>query len=129
MQAFSIDEWASEDAYTLGWPSSDRPMSPSAARNPAASRAAARAMSEDVDAVSVMNPSNSGGKPKPWRSQPTTTDSSSVPIGDVRHSIVFWLSDAISISPSTPAAEAGVANRAMNPGWAQCVAFGSMSVR
>ena len=66
-------------------------------------------MSDDVDAVSVMKPSNSGGRPRPWRSQPTTTDSSSVPIGEVRHSIVFWPSEAISISPRIPAADAGVA--------------------
>ena len=41
-----------------------------------------------------------------WRSQSTTTPSSSVPIGDVRHSIGFWLSAAVSISPRIPAPDA-----------------------
>ena len=65
-------------------------------------------MSELVDAVSVMRPSNASGSPTACRSQPTTTPSSSVAIGDVRHSIAFWPSAAVSISPRIPGPEAVV---------------------
>ena len=51
--------------------------------------------------MSVSRPSNVAGSPSASRSQPTTTFSSSVPIGDVRHSIGFWPSAAVrNISPS-----------------------------
>ena len=40
--------------------------------------------------MSVIRPSNPSGSPSAWRSQSTTTCSSSVPLGDVRHSIGFW---------------------------------------
>ena len=76
---------------------------------PAASRAAASAMSVEVEAVSVSRPSNAAGSPSAWRSQSTTTSSSSVPIGEVRHSIAFWPSAAVSISPRIPGPEAVVA--------------------
>jgi hypothetical protein len=57
----------------------------------------------DVEAVSVRRPSKPSGSPSPRRSQSTTTISSSVPTGEVRHSIGFWLSAATSISPRIPA--------------------------
>ena len=63
-------------------------------------------MSVEVEAVSVSRPSNPSGSPTPCLSQSTTTPSSSVPIGDVRHSIGFWLSAAVSISPRIPGPEA-----------------------
>ena len=66
-------------------------------------------MSDDVDAVSVSRPSNASGSPSAWRSQSTTTSSSSVPIGDVRQSIAFWPIAAVSISPRIPGPEAVVA--------------------
>ena len=110
MHAFSIDEWASAEAYTRTPPArSGRPARPSAAASrPAASRAAARAIRVEVEAVSVSRPSKAGGSPSPWRSQSTTTPSSSVPIGDVRHSIGFWPSAAVSISPRIPGPDAVV---------------------
>ena len=76
---------------------------------PAAWRAPASAISEDVDAVSVSRPSKSAGSPRAWRSQPTTTSSSSVPIGEVRQSIGFWPRAAVSISPRIPGPDAVVA--------------------
>ncbi len=66
----------------------------------------ARAINDDVDAVSVRRPSNASGSPSAWRSQSTTTCSSSVPLGDVRHSIGFWPSAATSISPRIPGPDA-----------------------
>ncbi len=66
-------------------------------------------MSDDVEAVSVIRPSNPAGSPTAWRSQSTTTSSSSVPIGEVRHSIGFWPSVAVSISPRIPGPDAVVA--------------------
>ena len=42
------------------------------------------------------------GRPSASRSQPTTTVSSSVPIGDVRHSIGFWPRAAVRNSPEHP---------------------------
>ena len=87
----------------------DRPGPCRATSSPAAWRAAASAMSDEVDAVSVSRPSNASGSPSAWRSQPTTTSSSSVPIGDVRHSIGFWPSAAVSISPRIPGPDAVVA--------------------
>ena len=76
---------------------------------PAASRAAASAISVDVDAVSVIRPSKPSGSPSPWRSQSTTTCSSSVATGDVRQSIAFEPSPAVRNSPSMPAPDAVVA--------------------
>jgi hypothetical protein len=73
---------------------------------PAASRAAARAIRVEVEAVSVRRPSKPSGNPSPWRSQSTTMPSSSVPIGDVRHNIGFWLRAATSISARIPDDEA-----------------------
>ena len=128
MHAFSMELWASADAYTRTAGTSWRPASPRAATSsPAASRAAARAMSDDVDAVSVNSPSNPSGRPSAIRSQSTTTSSSSVPIGDVRHSIGFWPRTAVSISPRMPGPDAVVAKYAMKPGCCQCVAVGGIS--
>ncbi len=67
------------------------------------------AISEDVEAVSVNSPSNGSGRPRPSRSQRTTTRSSSVPIGEVRQSIGFWPSAAVIISPRMPGPDAVVA--------------------
>ena len=86
-------------------------------------------MSDDVEAVSVSSPSNASGRPSAWRSQSTTTSSSSVPIGEVRHSIAFCPSAAVSISPRIPGPDAVVAKYARKPGCCQCVALGSMSRR
>ncbi len=109
MHAFSTLLWASSDAYTTGRPSSGRPARPCAdASRPAASRAAASAMSVEVDAVSVSRPSNASGSPSAWRSQPTTTCSSSVPIGEVRQSMGFWPITAVTSSPRMPGADAVV---------------------
>ncbi len=89
---------------------SARPARPlAAASSPAASRAAATAISVEVLAVSVSRPSNAGGSPSASRSQLTTTPSSSVAIGDVRHSIAFWPRPAVSISPRIPGPDADVA--------------------
>jgi hypothetical protein len=63
----------------------------------------------DVEAVSVSIPSKASGSPSPSRNQRTTTPSSSVPIGDVRHSIGFWPRAAVIISPRTPGPDALVA--------------------
>ena len=65
-------------------------------------------MSDPIEAVSVKNPSKPSGSPIAWRSHETTTVSSSVPIGDVRHRNRFWASEAMSISPAMPAAELDV---------------------
>ena len=91
-----------------GIPPPARAARPSAAaRSPAASRAAARAMSVDVDAVSVSRPSKvRPAGPARRAASPTTTCSSSVPIGDVRHSIGFWPRAAVHISPRIPGADA-----------------------
>ena len=67
--------------------------------------------------------------PSAWRSQSTTTSSSSVPIGEVRHSIGFWPRVAVSISPRIPGPDAVVAKYARKPGCCQCVALGSISRR
>ena len=108
--AFSIELCASADAYSRGSPSFARAASPrAAASSPDASRAAASAISVEVDAVSVSRPLNVSGSPSASRSQPTTTVSSSVPIGDVRHSIGFWPSAAVRNSPSIPGPDAVVA--------------------
>ena len=109
MHAFSIELWASVEAYTRSDGTSGRPASPRAVTSrPAASRAAATAISDDVEAVSVRSPSYSSGRPRPWRSQSTTTSSSSVPIGEVRHSIGFCPITAVSISPRMPGPDAVV---------------------
>ncbi len=107
--ALSIELWASCEAYTRSRGTSARPAIPSAdACSPIASRAAARLISEDVEAVSVRSPSNVVGSPRASRSQPTTTPSSSVPAGEVRHSIGFWPRVAVSISPRIPGPDAVV---------------------
>jgi hypothetical protein len=59
--------------------------------------------------VSVRSPSNAIGRPRASRSHRTTTSSSSVPIGEVRHSIGFWPIVAVSISPRIPGPDAVVA--------------------
>ena len=110
MQAFSIDEWASVEAYTLSLGTSARPGRPLAAASiPAACRAAASESSDDVEAVSVISPSNSGGRPRAWRIQSITTCSSSVPTGLVRHSIGLEFRTDVSISPMIPGPEAELA--------------------
>lgn len=59
--------------------------------------------------MSVMRPSKSAGSPTAWRIQSTTTCSSSVPAGLVRHSIEFEFRTAVSISPMIPGPEAELA--------------------
>ena len=75
----------------------------------------------------MRRPSNASGSPSAWRSQSTTTCSSSVPLGDVRQSIGFWPSAAVSISPRIPARTRSRRSRRGSPGAASAVAFGSIS--
>ena len=107
-------------------PRSSRPASPrAAASSPAASRAAASAISvRRRGGVGEQPVERRRAGPSASRSQPTTTPSSSVPIGEVRHSIGFWPSAAVSISPRIPGPDAVVAKYARNPGCCQWVAFG-----
>ena len=67
------------------------------------------AISDEVEAVSVSSPSQPSGRPSPSRSHLTTTVSSSVPIGEVRHSMGFCPSAAVSSSPRIPGPLAVVA--------------------
>ena len=85
------------------------------------------AISVDVEAVSVRSPSNPSGRPSDSRSQRTTTPSSSVPMGEVRHSMGFWPRAAVIISPRIPGPDADVEKYAKNPGCCQCVALGRTS--
>ena len=80
---------------------------PSTAASPVAAwRAAASAVRELVDAVSVSSPSNASGRPSASRNQRTTMPSSSVATGEVRHSIALATSVAVTISPRIPGPEA-----------------------
>ena len=67
-----------------------------------ASRAAARATSVEVDAVSWMTPKRGSGRPMAWRSQSRVTSSSSVAAGAVFQIIALALKAAASISPRIP---------------------------
>ena len=73
--------------------------------SPAASRAAASAYIVDAEAVSVISPNQSGGRPISSATQRSTRCSSSVAAGDVRHSIAFTLSAAATVSPRMPGGE------------------------
>jgi hypothetical protein len=79
-----------------------------AASVPAASRAAASAIMDDIEALSVSKPSKPAGSPRAWRNQSTTTCSSSVPTGLVRHSITLEFRAAASISPMIPGPDAAL---------------------
>ncbi len=57
----------------------------------------------------MIRPSNSAGSPRAWRIQSTTTCSSSVPAGLVRHSIELEFRTAVSISPMIPGPDAELA--------------------
>ena len=60
-------------------------------------------MNELVDAVSRITPSKVGGRCTKSLTHATIRRSSSVPAGDVRHSMAFWLSSAARNSARTPA--------------------------
>ena len=64
------------------------------------------ASSEDTDAVAVNIPSKSSGRPSIWRSQETTTSSSSVEAGAFFQNITLELSPVASHSPRIPGPEA-----------------------
>ena len=106
--AFSIELCASALAYRRRGPIPGRPASPSSrASSPGTTwRAARRERSEEIEAVSVNMPSNEGGRPSIWRSQDTTTSSSSVDEGALRHIMTFELRPAESHSPRIPGPEA-----------------------
>lgn len=53
----------------------------------------------------VDGPPKAPGRPTSWRSQSTTCSSSSVPAGELRHTMALTLSAAASISPRTPEPE------------------------
>ena len=79
----------------------------------------------EVDAPSSMWPIHDAGSPSRSASQPSVTCSSSVAAGDVRQSIAFWLSAAISSSARIPGSEAVMPKYAKKRGWFQCVMPGS----
>ena len=82
--ALSTDEWAcSEQTITL---------------RPVASRAAMIAVSVEVEALSSMCPCQPDGSPSRSATQSSTTPSSSVAAGAVRHRIAIELSVAASSS-------------------------------
>ena len=98
--AFSTLLCAWSDAYTRNGFSSARPTSPRVRISlPAASRAAASACISATDAVSYTMPMNASGSPIISRIHASTTPSSSVAAGDVRHVIALTLSAAAIISP------------------------------
>ena len=93
--ALATEEWAwSEQATT------DRPV---------ASRAAISAARVEVEALSSMWPCQPSGRPSSPATQRSTTPSSSVAAGAVRHRIATELSVAASISARIPGAAALVA--------------------
>ena len=92
---------APDRTHTREGRSSPRPASPSADLPAAASRAAASACISATDAVSYTIPMNDSGSATISRIQATTTPSSSVAAGDVRHVIALTLSAAAIISPSS----------------------------
>jgi hypothetical protein len=76
---------------------------------PVASRAAIMAASVEVDALSSMWPCQSSGSPSNRAVQSSTTPSSSVDAGAVRHRIAIELSVAASSSARIPGSAALVA--------------------
>jgi hypothetical protein len=102
--AFSIEEWACSEVYrrSRAWPT--RPLCRASSPG-TASRAAARATSDDAEAVSWITPNRPSGRPRSCRSQSRTTVSSSVAAGDVRQSIPLTLRVAEIISPRMPGAD------------------------
>jgi hypothetical protein len=71
-------------------------------RPPPASRAATRAAKVEVEALSSMCPCQPGGRPSSCASQSSTTSSSSVSAGPVRHRKPTLLSAAAIISARMP---------------------------
>ena len=59
----------------------------------------------EVEAVSLITPSNPGGSPTSWRSQSIVSSSSSVAAGELRHTMAFTFTAAASISPRIPGAD------------------------
>ncbi len=62
-----------------------------------------------MEAVSLIVPSNSDGRPSSSRSQPSATSSSSTTAGEVRQSIPLTFSAAASSSPRIPGPEPVIA--------------------
>ena len=83
---------------------------------PSASRAAARARNELIDAVSLMIPKSPSGGPRDLRSQVSVTVSSSVSEGDVFHTMPFALIAAVSSSARMPACDPVIEKYAKNAG-------------
>jgi hypothetical protein len=74
-----------------------------------ASRAAASASNDEIDAVSVVMPNHPSPNPSIWRNQSVATCSSSVAAGDVFHNIAFTSSAATNISARIPGTDDDVA--------------------
>ena len=77
-----------------------------------ASRAATHAANVDVEALSSMWPCQPDGRPRRSAAQSSTTPSSSVDAGAVRHRIAIELSVAASSSARIPGSAALVAKYA-----------------
>ena len=106
MAALSIELWAWAEVYTASGCRSVRPAMPrSRMSRPSASRAAASAYSDEAEAVSVISPNQSDGKPSRSATQPRVRCSSSVAAGEVRHNMAFTLSAAAISSPTIPGPE------------------------
>jgi hypothetical protein len=88
---FSTDEWACSEQATTS--------------RPVAWRAAIRAASVDVEALSSMCPCHPSGRPTSWATQSSTRPSSSVEAGAVRQRIATWLSAAASSSARIPGSD------------------------
>ena len=95
-QAFSTDECACSEQIT-------------ARRSGTASRAATSAAKVEVEAVSSMCPCQPGGSPSSCASQSSTTTSSSVRAGLVRHRKPTWFRAAAIISARMAGSEAVLA--------------------
>ena len=96
--------------------------------SPVASRAAASATRVDVEAVSVIIPNQSPGRPIALAYHCITTCSSSVHAGDVFHNMPLTLTLLLTRSARIPAPDGVSPKYAMNPGWFQCVIPGTMSL-
>ncbi|CAG0935882.1 hypothetical protein TFLX_04733 [Thermoflexales bacterium] len=106
MPPFSMDEWDCAEVYSVRRGRSDRPAMPSSRIcRFSASRAAATAIRDEIDTVSMITPLNVSGKPTICRSQSNTTSSNSVADGEVRHNIPLTLRPAVSSSPKIPGSD------------------------
>src|SRR3981081_2298924 len=74
-----------------------------------------------------MMPLNPESRASICRSQSSTTSSSSVDAGDVRHNMDFTSKAALNNSPKIPGAEVEVAKYAKKEGWLQWVRAGTIN--